>query len=273
MATGKNSAEIVNMEDARARRRGDGFDASSFRDSGAHLASVREAMGISIEDAATKTHIKVAHLTAIEELDIPNLPMRAYAIGFVKSYAEFLDLDAPAVVERFKHDAAYEAAAPIEPEKFEAASDAAEEVDTPELSLWAVGAILVFMIWCSWQILKPQDAIVGDGAAGAQPLQIADPVLAPPAETVIEAAILERVEPVYPLNFANDADAAETVVVRLNISIGGNVAAERILSSTTPCFDAAAINAVRRWRFEPSSADGKAQPVYDQQVQFSFPRP
>ena len=115
--TSKNgTAEIVDMEDARARRQAGDLPAANYRHSGAHLAAVREALGLSLGEAASRMQLKEAQLEAIETLDLPSLPPRPYAIGFVKAYAKFLELDEQEIVDRFKEDAGFESAAKIETE-------------------------------------------------------------------------------------------------------------------------------------------------------------
>ena len=46
--------------------------------------------------------IRKDHLEALEEDRIEALPGRTYAVGFVRTYADYLGLDAPQAVERFK---------------------------------------------------------------------------------------------------------------------------------------------------------------------------
>ena len=267
MTTGNGTAEILDMQDARARRR-DGDN--HYEHVGARLAAAREALGLSLKEAAGRTHIKEDHLAAIEAMTPRALPARPYAIGFVKAYAEFLDLEAAPVVARFKQDAGYEAPS-IRPtaEKFQAAQDAAHG-EAREMSLLAVLAVILFMIWCAWQIMLPRNtAPLGDRALEGTPAGPADFSGA----NVVDARILEEVQPVYPRRCAADARPAETVAVMFNITAAGRVAGEQIAQSSNACFDEAALNAVRRWVFEPRTVDGAARPAYDQRYVFTFQRP
>jgi TonB family protein len=282
VTSNNGSAEIFDMEDARARRRASGLPGADYPNVGAHLSAVRETSGLTLLEAASRTHIKQTHLTAIEELNIGDLPPRPYAIGFVKTYAEFLGLDAGEIVARFKEDAGYSAPQPISVEKFEAAEVAAEN-EHRDMSLKAVIAIMIFITWCAWQITRPHEvkslgaaaaisAAGGEGEANGAPVPSAAATQSALA-TIIEARIAERVDPVYPRRCANSAQLLETVVLSFNITADGRVGGERVAQSSNECLNDAAMNALRRWRFEPRTVDGVPRPAYDQKYSFSFQRP
>lgn len=267
------------MEDARARRRGGETPGGDHETAGAFLAAARQAAGLTLHEAAAKTHIKERHLQAIEDIDLAGLPARPYAVGFVKAYAEFLGLDAAALVDRFKADAGFFAPPPAPVEKFEAAQ-AAVEGGNRELSFLTVAAILIFFIWCAFQITlldadKRRAPLSGLPGAAASSAAAPGPAAAsaPSAADVIEARVLERIEPVYPMRCLNEAGATETVQVLFNITAAGRVYGESIARSSNGCFDEAALNAVRRWRFEPRKADGAPRATYDQRTSLTFRRP
>ena len=261
------------MDEARARHRSDANEADRYKHAGAHLASVRDALGLSLDEAAARTHIKSVHLSAIEELDIQQMPARPYAIGFVKTYAEFLGLDARPIVERFKTETDLNTAPAVEVEKFEAAADAEADIERHDLSLLAVAAIMVFIIWCAWQIMRPHEVrLIGEASTIVDPLRAVDPTLSP----VIPLTTLEpvtRIEPVYPIKCTQNADPVERVSIVFGISTAGRVFGEKIASSTDSCFDEAALNALRRWQYEPATVDGSSRAIFDQRIVLEFVKP
>lgn len=56
----------------------------------------------SIDEVAAILRIRAAHLEAIEQNRIDDLPGRVYAFGFVRAYAEYLGLDGEKIVKLFK---------------------------------------------------------------------------------------------------------------------------------------------------------------------------
>lgn len=68
------------------------------------LRHAREAAGIDVASVARKLRIRPNYLQAIEDGQYTALPGRTYAIGFVRAYAEFLDLDSGEILRRFKSE-------------------------------------------------------------------------------------------------------------------------------------------------------------------------
>ncbi|MFN3460049.1 MAG: helix-turn-helix domain-containing protein, partial [Oceanibaculum sp.] len=69
---------------------------------GSRLAKAREAAGYSLADVAGYLRVRKNYLEAIEAERYDALPGRTYAIGFVRGYAELLELDAARLVNEFK---------------------------------------------------------------------------------------------------------------------------------------------------------------------------
>ncbi|WP_241094942.1 helix-turn-helix domain-containing protein [Marinicauda algicola] len=71
---------------------------------GESLRRARAKLGWTLDSAAARTRIRRDYLEALESMDPRGLPSRAYAIGYLRTYAGVLGLDVAATVERFKHE-------------------------------------------------------------------------------------------------------------------------------------------------------------------------
>lgn len=69
---------------------------------GALLQASRRRAGEDLDDVANLLRISRRYLQAIEAGDMKTLPGAAYALGFVRAYADHLGLDSAEVVRRFK---------------------------------------------------------------------------------------------------------------------------------------------------------------------------
>ena len=72
--------------------------------------------------------------------------------------------------------------------------------------------------------------------------------------------VVKRVEPQYPEDYRK-ARISGIVIVEAMISEQGAVENVRLLKSRAPELDAAAMDAVKQWTFEPATSDGKPVPV------------
>ena len=70
------------------------------------LRATRVQAGLELRDVATMLKIRYAFMEAIEEGRYQELPGTAYAVGFVRTYADYLGLDGDVVVRRFKDEVA-----------------------------------------------------------------------------------------------------------------------------------------------------------------------
>ncbi|WP_240775270.1 helix-turn-helix domain-containing protein [Neokomagataea tanensis] len=71
---------------------------------GTVLRQRREELGWQIEDVAQWLRIRGRVLTALEADDFSSMPGEAYAVGFLRAYAQAMQLDADALVERFQRE-------------------------------------------------------------------------------------------------------------------------------------------------------------------------
>jgi cytoskeletal protein RodZ len=78
----------------------DAYDGMSV---GEILWRTRQHQGFTVEQVAELLKIRSAYLEALEKDDISTLPGRVYAIGFVRSYADFLGINGDKLVYLFKN--------------------------------------------------------------------------------------------------------------------------------------------------------------------------
>ena len=72
---------------------------------GAELRAARLRLGWRLPDVAAALRIRLPYLEAIEDGRLSDLPGNAYAVGFLRSYATMLGLDAAEVARRFRAEA------------------------------------------------------------------------------------------------------------------------------------------------------------------------
>lgn len=103
---------------------------------GERLREARAKAGLTLDEAAHRTRIRRDYLDAIESMDSRGLPARAYAIGYLRTYASFLSLEPDALVEQFKRD--------VDTETGRAQPTAAAKTRDPiKLPRGAFGAVLI----------------------------------------------------------------------------------------------------------------------------------
>lgn len=68
------------------------------------LMDTRQSKNYSIKHVADKLRISARYLEAIETANTNELPERVYALGFIRSYARFLNLNGDEILERYKEE-------------------------------------------------------------------------------------------------------------------------------------------------------------------------
>ncbi len=280
MSTKNGSAEVYQLDDARMRLRPGELNPSDFVSVGAYLNAARLTQNLPLEEVAERTHIRPSYLDAIERMQFSELPARAFAIGFVRVFAEALELDPEPIVARFKQEAGVPGAQKAAAESVE--SKAPPPPERADLSLLAVIAITAFFVWCAHWIARSATELTPlslDAFDGVEPgaATAADDLArlagaATPAN-LIEARAVDTEDPVYPPVCETQAGEIEFVEVAYTVAANGRVKSERVVEATNRCFERAALNALRQWRFVPRQIDGAPAPAFDQRVRFRFDRP
>ena len=115
---------------------------------GAQMHAARLALGQDISDVASALRIRRDQIEAIEGGDFDALPGRAYSIGFVRSYAEYLGLDEVEMVAAFKSE--FDAAQSAGPELV--FPDAEEESRMPRGAFVVVGILVIAALYGVWSL-------------------------------------------------------------------------------------------------------------------------
>jgi cytoskeleton protein RodZ len=82
---------------------------------GETLRQARLDKGVSLADAARDTRIRRGYLEALESEDDASLPAPVYTRGFLRTYAEYLGLNAPAMVDLYQPHSRRESGPPLRP--------------------------------------------------------------------------------------------------------------------------------------------------------------
>ena len=99
----------------------------------------------------------------------------------------------------------------------------------------------------------------GDGPSTGPGLDDGGPVFPTPEMT--RPVLLSKIEPEYPTT-ARLARMNGRVVLQAVIGLDGTVESVEVLSSTSPLFEAAARDAVKRWKYRPATMDGRPVRIY-----------
>lgn len=143
---------------------------------GAELRNARLRRGEDLRSIAQCLRISRSQIEAIEEGRNADLPARAYAIGFVRSYAEYLGLDSRHVVERFKAEFDNEEAAAADL----SFPEAGEERPLPKGTFLIVLLVIAAGAYGGWLLSKSTDEMMA--VRGPATLE-------PPAEAVAAAPV------------------------------------------------------------------------------------
>src|SRR3990172_168226 len=140
------------------------------------LFQARVARGLTIEEAERDTRISKRYLEALEREDFSAFPAPFYARAFLRTYAQYLGLDANQLLAALPH-------ARLEPEV--APLPEISRPTTPGLSInWVVAGIVVLFLLAAGLLLYRGTDSEGEGG-GVIPGR---PTTAPTTETVVEAA-------------------------------------------------------------------------------------
>ena len=148
-------------------------DEFRFQTVGEQLKAERERLNLSLSDLAAKTRVPMRHLESIEKSEFAALPGSTYTLGFARSYARALEMDAAKVSSDLRVEMAqgghegYQAPA----QNYEPADPARVPSRTLAWTAAAIG-ILVVAGYFTWRTMALGDAgIIEMPAATAQKME------------------------------------------------------------------------------------------------------
>ncbi len=162
---------------------------------GETLKAARLARGLEVDAVSHSIHIRPTQLKAIEANDIESLPGMTYAVGFVRSYANFLGLNGAEIVHRFKAEHGHSAT-----QSKLSFPEPVTESRVPDPMMVGIGAFLAVIILVLWTVYSnmhsgaktadkmPPAPVVTSVADSAPPAAAASSPAATPDQPTIAAA-------------------------------------------------------------------------------------
>ena len=233
---------------------------------GIALRDARVARNLSLAEVSALLRIREAHLEAIELEDFEQLPGNVYVIGFIRTYAQYLELNESDMIMRFK-------AASVESGMADMVFEEEEETEqisgALKISLLVVGALVVYVLWLVAgtqndgitvsAVVQTPAAQVQAPAAPTQPAVVADEAAA------ASAAAVET--PATPRAPDGAAPAAATIEGPVDVKPNAQ------LIDTTPASSKVEIRATRRTWMRLENAQGRVlfSSVIDEGEGFELP--
>lgn len=125
----------------------------TLRQIGQYLRDHRQSRGEDLYDVAEFLRIKPAYLFAIEDGDLDSTPGSTYAIGFIRSYANYLGADTKSVVDKARYALSGLDGTPVEPSrKQETSAEPASRY--PATRIVALSAAAAVAMIVAWQVQK-----------------------------------------------------------------------------------------------------------------------
>ena len=233
---------------------------------GAALRDARVARNLSLAEVSALLRIREAHLEAIELEDFEQLPGNVYTIGFIRTYAQYLELNESDLIMRFKAASVESGMADM---VFEEEGETEQISGALKISLLVVGALVVYVLWL---VAGTQNdgitvsAVVQTPAASVQaPAAPTTPAVVADEAAAASAAAVET--PATPRAPDGAAPAAATIEGPADVKPNAQ------LIDTTPASSKVEIRATRRTWMRLENAQGRVlfSSVIDEGEGFELP--
>ena len=214
---------------------------SQFASIGSELRISREKAGLSLEDVSAQLRISVRHLENIESGDRDRLPGSTYLLGFVRSYAKLLKLNADDMCQRIM-DAMTEA--DFKPE-LHVVGGGVSQTDYRTRYIMT-GVVLVILAYSGWYLLK-SDTISTSGFLSVEesPEETETPSVSSSVSNEVEAGVtiipetpLETASPEPVENIQESSDTPQInpqveTVASDDVSANDNAVSQIIIKATS----------------------------------------
>ena len=233
---------------------------------GTTLRDARVTRNLSLAEVSALLRIREAHLEAIELEDFDQLPGNVYAIGFIRTYAQYLELNESDLIMRFKAASEESGMADM---VFEEEEETEQISGALKISLLVVGALVVYVLWLVAGTQNDGITVSTVVQTPAAPVEaLAAPT--PPAAVADEAAASSAAAVETP---ATPRASDEAALAAATIEGPADVQPNAQLIDTTPAPSKVEIRATRRTWMRLENAQGRVlfSSVIDEGEGFELP--
>jgi cytoskeleton protein RodZ len=185
---------------------------------GADLRAARTRNGQSLADLASVLRIRYEFLEAVEQGRFADLPAPVYAVGFVRTYAEYVGVASDDAIRRFKEEA--EGLSSQSPLSFPTPE---EESRVPRGWLLVLAGVSAALIYAGWYYAENKDRL-NFASVPPVPERLASRVVEQPPAVVVPAVVTP--EATTPADVQPDPEPESEVIVAAPETSGAVTLAE-----------------------------------------------
>jgi len=176
---------------------------------GRRLRERRETLGLTLEEVERTTRIRVPRLEALERGEFEAMPSEVQARGFLRNYADYLNLDAEDVLRQYDQARSagaggrgrWRAPSRVEPVTDRPSARARRPIGELLLSAAVTAGVAAVLIWGGWRGLAllnasgtatPEEAVPATEGGRSQSSPVTPTRILPVLDTVLLEILAER---------------------------------------------------------------------------------